>query len=122
MKAPVLSVQAQVEFCLAPPGYCPRYIIALDLRVEGSSANQCYLDHYKKLFDDEGERPVPTWPTLTWILEDYGLSRTKKVATDLVYRQQSGPFEPPPMIQLHPQFCCNYLRKLRTIVIDYRAW
>ena len=49
---------------------------------------------------------MPTWPTLAWILEDYGLSRTDKVAVDLVYRQQSGPwfFEPPPEVQLHPQF------------------
>ena len=106
-RAPVLFVQAQVEFCLAPPGYCPRYVRILDMPVDGSAANQRYLSHYMELFDDEGENPIPTWPALAWILEDYGLYRTEKVAADLVYRQQSEAwsFEPPPAVQLHPQFC-----------------
>jgi hypothetical protein len=60
-----------------------------------------------ELFDDEGEKPIPMWPALAWILEDYGLSRIEKVATHLVYRQQSGAwsFEPPPAVQLHLQLC-----------------
>ena len=106
-RAPVLSVQAQVDFCLAPPGYCPRFVRALDIPVGGSSANQRYLGHYRELFDEEVEKPIPTWSALAWILEDYGLSRTENVAADLLYRQQSGSwsFEPPSAVQLHPQFC-----------------
>ncbi len=106
-KAPVLSVQAQVDFCLAPPGYCPRFVRTIDMPVGGSSANQRYLGHYRELFDDETEMPIPTWSALAWILEDYGLSRTEKTAADLVYKQQSGSwsFEPPSAVQLHPQFC-----------------
>jgi hypothetical protein len=38
-RAPMLFVQPQVEFCLAPPGYCPRYICTVDMHVEGSTAN-----------------------------------------------------------------------------------
>ena len=70
-------------------------------------ANQRYLGHYMELFNDEGERPIPTWPALAWILEDYELSRIEKVGVDLVYRQQSGAwsFEPPLVVQLHPQLC-----------------
>jgi hypothetical protein len=74
----VLSVQAQVEICLAPPGYCPRYIRTIDMSVEGSSANQRYLGHYMELFDDKGEKPISTWSALAWILEDYGLLESRK--------------------------------------------
>jgi hypothetical protein len=103
----VLSVQPQVEFCLAPPSYIPHYIRIGNMPVEGLTANQRYLGHYRELFDDEGEKPIPTWPALAWILEDYGLSRIEKVAADLVYRQQSGAwsYEPSLAVQLHPQFC-----------------
>ena len=106
-RAPVLAVQPQVEFCLAPPGYRPHDIRILDMPVEGSPANQRYLGHYRELFDDEGEKPIPTWPALAWILEDYGLSRSETVPADKVYRQQSRAwsFEPPPAVQLHPQYC-----------------
>lgn len=106
-KAPVLAVEAQVEFSMAPPGYCPRYVPFIAMPVGGSTANQRYLGNYRELFDAEGEQPVPTWPALGWILEDYGLSRTETVAADLVYKRTSGAwsFEPPPAVQLHPQFC-----------------
>lgn len=70
----MLSVQVQVEFFLALLGYCPRNVCIIDMPVGGSATNQRYLGHYRELFDEEGERPVPTWPTLAWILEDYGLS------------------------------------------------
>ena len=46
-RAPVLSVQAQVDFCLAPPGYCPRFVRTIDMPVGGSTANQRYLGHYQ---------------------------------------------------------------------------
>lgn len=73
----------------------------------GLVANQRYLGHYQELFGDEQEQLVPTWPTLAWILEDYGFQRTKFVATDLIDNQGSGPwsFEVPPIVQIHPQFC-----------------
>ena len=38
-RAPVLSIQPQVEFFLAPPGYIPHSIRTSDMPVEGSTAN-----------------------------------------------------------------------------------
>ena len=104
---PVLAVQAQVEFMVAPPGYCPRHLKTIDIELEGSMATRRYLGHYYELFDGEGEQPVPTWSALAWILEDYGLSRTETVAADMVYRKISGAwtFEPPPAVQAHVRFC-----------------
>ena len=106
-KAPLWAVQAQVEFLVAPPGYCPRYLKTIDIEVEGSMATRRYLGHYYELFDAEGEQPVPTWPALAWILEDYGLSRTETTSADLVYKRISGAwtFEPPPAVQAHSRFC-----------------
>lgn len=106
-RAPALDVQVQVQFPVAPPDYNPRYLSSITLPMGGSAANQRYLGNFGELFDDEDERPVPTWKALTWLLEDYGLSRTETVAADLVYRQSCGPwsFEPPPAVKMHPQFC-----------------
>lgn len=73
----MLFVQVQVNFCLAPPGYCPHFVRTIDMRVDGSSANQRYISHYRELFDEEGEKPISTWPTLVWILEDYELSQRR---------------------------------------------
>jgi hypothetical protein len=106
-KAPPLAAQAQVEFPVAPPGYCPRYLKTVDIEVEGSMAARRYSGHYSELFDGEGEQPVPTWSAIAWILEDYGLSRTETTPADLVYKRFSGAwiFEPPPAVQVHPRFC-----------------
>lgn len=73
----------------------------------GSVANQRYLGHYQKLFGNEQEQQVPTWPTLARILEDYGLSWNEFVATDLINNQRS-----PPWLYCHslykytPKFVC----------------
>ena len=106
-KAPTLSTQGQVQFLVAPADYSSNYQGAIVFSIGGSVANQRYLGQYHELFDDENERPVPTWPALAWILEDYGLSRTEPIAADLVYKRVSGlwSFKPPPAVQVHPYFC-----------------
>ena len=106
-KAPVLAMQGQVQFLIPAPGYRPRQMVHVTMKLEGSKASQRYLGSYLELFDDEIEQPVPTWPALAWILEDYGLSRSEPVAADLIYKKISGPwaFEPPTAVQSHPAFC-----------------
>lgn len=92
---------------VAPPCYCSRYLKNIEMSVDGSVTNRRYLGYYNELFDDEGEQHVPTWSTLAWILDDYGLSRTETVAANLVYKHISGSwtFEPPLAVQVHSQFC-----------------
>ena len=106
-KPPVLAAQTQVEFLVAPPGYCPRHLKTVDIEFEGSMATRRYLGQYNELFDGEGEQPVPTWSALAWILEDYGHSRSETTAADMVYRRISGAwtFEPPPAVQAYSRFC-----------------
>ena len=91
-KAPLLSMQGQVQFLTSPAGYLSPPLSINGVPVEGSVANRRYLGNYPKLFDDEQERPVPTWAALAWILEDYGLSRTEPITADLIYKQVSGPW------------------------------
>ena len=63
-KTPLLAAQAQVEFLVAPLGYCPRYLKTVDIKVEGSMAIRRYLGHYYELFNGKEEQPVPTWSAL----------------------------------------------------------
>lgn len=117
---PVLAIQGQVLFLIPAAGYRARLMVRLCTTLEGSKANQRYLGKYPELFDDVIEQPVPTWPALAWILEDYGLSRSEPVAVDIIYKQISGPwsFEPPPAVSSHPQYCyCDRRRKWAPILI-----
>ena len=106
-KAPAFSMQGQVQFGVAPPGYVSQYTKTVLIPEGGSPVDQRYLGNYEELFDDVQEQPVPTWSALAWILQDYGLSRTEQTAANLVYKQISGPwsFDPPPMVQVHLQYC-----------------
>ena len=106
-KAPVFSVQVQVQFEVAPPGYVSKFTKTVIIPEGGALEDQRFLGNYEELFDDVQEKPVPTWTALAWILQDYGLSRTEQMAADLVYKQISGPwsFDPPPVVQVHPQYC-----------------
>lgn len=106
-KPPVFTMKGQVQFSVAPPGYISTFSKTIVIPEGGNLADQRYLGRYEELFDNAQEQPVPTWAALTWILQDYGLSRVEQIAADLVYKQISGPwsFEPPPAVHLHPQFC-----------------
>lgn len=59
------------------------------------------------MFDHAEEQPVPTWTAISWLLEDYGLSRTEAVPADIHYRRVSRQWSinPPPAVANHPQFC-----------------
>ena len=48
-----------------------------------------------------------TWSAISWLLEDYGLSRTETVPADIHYRRISRQwsFQPPPAVASHPNFC-----------------
>ena len=66
-----------------------------------------YLDQYAKIFDAPSEEPIPTWFAISWLLEDYDLSRTEEDPANIhywkIYRQWSH--NPPPTIANHPNFC-----------------
>ena len=115
-KPPVSDAHAQVKFLVAPPVYCLRQFKTIDIKVEGLMATRCYLEHSYELFDEEDEQLVRTWSVLTCIHEDYGLSRTKTVAADLVYRRISGAwtFELPPTVQAHSRFCSGAKKHKQT--------
>ena len=85
-KAPVFSMQGQVQFAVAPLGYVSYYTKVLTIPEGGSPMDQRYLGHYEEFFDNVQERPIPTWSALAWILQDYGFSRTEQMAADLVYK------------------------------------
>ena len=50
----------------------------------GSPLTLQYLGQYHKMFDRPQEVPVPTWEALSWLLEDYGLSRSEDIPADPV--------------------------------------
>ena len=79
---------------------------AHDYEVGREQSQQRYLGENLELFDDEIEHLVHTWPTLAWLLEDYGLSRSEPVAADFIYKKISGScaFEPPPRCKVTPHF------------------
>jgi hypothetical protein len=61
------------------------------------------------MFDNVEEKHVLTWSAISWLLEDYGLSRIETVPADIQYsyrrisRQWS--LQPPPAVANHPNFC-----------------
>jgi hypothetical protein len=73
----------------------------------GSPLTLRYLGQYAHMFDDLGEEPISTWMAITWLLEDYGLSRNEEVPTNIQYRRLSRrwPDGPPTSVASHPHFC-----------------
>lgn len=59
------------------------------------------------MFDTPVEEPILTWSAISWMLEDYGLSRTEEVPADIAYRKNSRQWyhNPPPAVASHPNFC-----------------
>ena len=54
-KAPVFSMQGQVQFVVAPLGYVSHYTKTVIIPEGGSPMDQRYLGHYEELFDDVQE-------------------------------------------------------------------
>lgn len=105
-KRPLLNVHGQIQLDLAPPSFtAPLVVIALPLC--GSPLTLQYLGQYDRMFDKPEEKPVPTWAAISWILEDYGQSRTEDVPADIHYRRISKHWSPnpPPVVTNHPNFC-----------------
>lgn len=72
---------------LPPPSSFSSYFAKLP--VEGSLLTLRHLGQYAKMFDHPEEEHVPTWKAISWLLEDYGLSRTENVLADIHYRKIS---------------------------------
>ena len=73
----------------------------------GSPLTLRYLGQYAHTFDAPSEKPIPTWTSTTWLLEDYGLVWTKEVPADIQYQRFSRRWshDPPMSVASHPQFC-----------------
>ena len=104
-KRPLLNLQSQVQMDLPPSSFTSYYFVKLP--VVGSPLTLRYLGQYSKMFDHPEEEPVPTWKAISWLLEDYGLSRTESVPADIHYRKISRQWSsnPPPAVANHPNFC-----------------
>ena len=87
-KKPLLNLNGQVQFDL-PLADFTTACQPMDLPVVGSPLTLQYLGQYSHLFDTPAEEPIPTWTAITWLLEDYGLSRTEEVPADIQYRRVS---------------------------------
>ena len=96
--------QIQLEF---PPLHFSIPPIFVTLPLMGSPLILQYLEQYHKLFDYPQERHVPTWQAITWLLEDYGLSRTEEVPVDIHYCRISRQWysNPPLAVATHPNLC-----------------
>jgi hypothetical protein len=105
-KRPLLNVNGQIQMDLPPPSFSVAHPI-VELPLVGSPLTLRYLGQYVKMFDTPAEEPVLTWTAISWMLEDYGLSRTEEVPADIVYRQNSRQWShnPPPAVANHPNFC-----------------
>lgn len=66
-----------------------------------------YLGHYKRMFDSPNEEPMPTWSAISWMLEDYGLSKIEDMPADLNYMKilRQWPLEPPHAMANYPNSC-----------------
>lgn len=84
----LLNLQSQIQFELPPENYVPTYP-TIDLPMIGSLLTLQYLGQYAHMFDSLEEEPIPTWTTISWLLEDYGLARTEDVPADLHYMRTS---------------------------------
>jgi hypothetical protein len=59
------------------------------------------------MFNNSEEELVVTWSAISWLLKDYGLSRTETVPTDIQYQRTSRQWslQLPPAVASHPNFC-----------------
>lgn len=59
------------------------------------------------MFDNPEEEPIPTWPTISRLLEDYGFSKNEDVPADIYYRRVSWQWSiiPPDAVSCHPHYC-----------------
>ena len=105
-KRPLLNLNGQVQLNLPPPQFSSNYV-AGEMPVMGSPLTLKYLGKYSNMFDHPDEEPVVTWSAISWLLEDYGLSRTETVPADIQYRRNSRQWslQPPPAVANHPNFC-----------------
>lgn len=105
-KRPLLNLHGQVQLESPPPSFTISRIVP-DLPLAGSPLTLKYLGQYHKMFDDPSEEPVLTWSAISWLLEDYGLSRTETIPADIQYRRVSRQWSPtpPPAVINHPNFC-----------------
>lgn len=105
-KRPLLNLNGQIQLDLPPPNFFVTHL-ALEIPLVGSPLTLSYLGQYSKMFDHPEEEPVPTWKAISWLLEDYGLSRTESVPADIHYRKISRQWSsnPPPAVANHPNFC-----------------
>ena len=103
---PLLNLHSQVQFTLPPAEFTP-ICQTMDLPVVGSPLTLRFLGQYSHMFDAPEEEPIPTWTAITWPLEDYGLSRTEDVPTDIQYKRISRQWSatPPAVVASHPHFC-----------------
>ena len=105
-KKPLLNLNGQVQFDL-PPADFTTVCQPMDLPVIGSPLTLRFLGQYSHLFDAPEEEPIPTWTAITWLLEDYGLSRMEDVPADIQYKRISRQWSatPPAAVVNHPHFC-----------------
>jgi hypothetical protein len=69
--------------------------------------NQRFLGRYESLLDTPSI-PLPTWEGITWLLEDYGLTRREEKSWDLVYqrvRDATWTQDAPVSVQSNGHFC-----------------
>lgn len=101
-----LNLHGQFQLELPPPSFYV-YHVVLCLPSVGSPLTLRYLGQYSKLFNDPVEKHAPTWTTVSWLLEDYDLSRTKDVPTNIHYRRITRQWSLNPLLAMinHPHFC-----------------
>lgn len=59
------------------------------------------------MFDSPEEKPILTGSAISWLLEDYGMSRTETIPADIQHRKFSRQWSsnPLPAVANHPSFC-----------------
>lgn len=105
-KRPLLNLRGQIQLELPPSSFSvPSISVASPLT--GSPLTLQYLGQYHRMFDSPQETHVPTWKTLSWLLEDYGQSRYEDIPSDIHYRRISRQWSsyPPPVVAMHLNFC-----------------
>lgn len=105
-KKPFMNMHGQVQFESPPLHFKPSHQ-TIELPPVGSPLTLCYLGQYAHMFDSPIQEPIPTWNVISWIAEDYGLSRTEEMSTDIYYRRISRQWPTEPLVNVanHPHFC-----------------
>ena len=126
-RRPLLNLHSQFQFDLPPSSFNPVYQ-PLDLPLTGSPLTLRYLSQYPNMFDKLDEEPIPTWSAISWLLEDYGLSRVEDIPADIYYKQISRQWSsiPPLAVSSHPHFCpcprrckCNLAATLSSVEYNW---